>query len=361
MIPVQKIKLYDEAGEDLESLPGPIHLQETQKPQPITKTSVQGRSTSMNIKRLCGSLYHKDGNVVLVVADVGLRVHASVLEGNTGFFRDLFAAACPPRPEETFDGCPIIPVYDGMEGLTLFLGVMYGYTYVLSFPSGLFKLPTSGCRPILNISVNSDEFWTLLKIATKYAAFGIRRSCIKMLSQAGYAVTLKDYDSSTTRPGLSSGCLNALQETNVRVLLPVTYYFLCQQTDAFIEECELDNDALMRLYRGGCKLAKVWPEFVAKEIVKRAQDRETCCRPIFKQAFDSVSNLILDANLNGFVAPLLYLLRHQADMSFERGLCERCKEDFQDAMFEERERVWTSLPRVFGITNTWEELEVRVS
>ncbi|KIJ31699.1 hypothetical protein M422DRAFT_266599 [Sphaerobolus stellatus SS14] len=339
MIPVQKIKLYDEAGEDLESLPGPIRLQEAQKPQPTLKTSVQGRSTSMNIKRLGGNLYHKDGNVVLVVADVGLRVHASVLEGNTGFFRDLFAVACPPRPEETFDGCPIIPVYDGVEDLTLFLGVMYGYT------------------PILNISVNSDEFWTLLKIATKYAAFGIRRSCIKMLSQAGYAVTLKDYDSSTTRPGLSLRCLNALQETNVRVLLPVTYYFLCQQTDAFIEECELDNDALMRLYRGKCKLAKVWPEFVAKEIMKRAQDMETCCRPIFKQAFDSVSNLILDANITGFVAPLLYLLRHQADMSFERGLCERCKEDFQDAVSEERERIWNSLPRVFGLTNTWEELE----
>ncbi|KIJ44818.1 hypothetical protein M422DRAFT_251803 [Sphaerobolus stellatus SS14] len=264
MIPVQKMKLYDETGEVLESLPGPIRLQEIQKPQSTTKTSVQGPSMSINIKRFGGTLYHKDGNLVLVADDPSL------------------------QGPKTFDGCPVIPVYNSVEDLTLFLGVMYGYT------------------PILNISVNSDEFWTLLKFATKYVAFGIRRSCIKMISQAGYAVTFKDYDSNTTRPGLSSRSLNALQEAN--------------QTDAFTEQCRLENDALMRLYRGKSKLAKIWPEFVAKEIVKRAENRKACCRPIFKQAFDAVSHLMLDANITGFVAPLLYHLRHQADMSFGKGL-----------------------------------------
>lgn len=73
-------------------------------------------------------LWLDDGNIVLVVKDMGFRVHRGVLTGHSEVFRDMFAVPQPPHQatQKLIDGCAVVPIPDeDPEALAFVLTVIY--------------------------------------------------------------------------------------------------------------------------------------------------------------------------------------------------------------------------------------------
>lgn len=84
-------------------------------------------------------LWMDDGNVVLVVEDIGFRVHRGVLAGHSEVFRDMFSLPQPSEAyQERLDGCTVVRIpHENADAVAFVLNVIYhdeGVTkYVFGF------------------------------------------------------------------------------------------------------------------------------------------------------------------------------------------------------------------------------------
>jgi hypothetical protein len=69
-------------------------------------------------------LWFEDGNVILVAGDVAFKVHKGQLERHSEIFRDLFSLP-QPVDQPTFQGCPIVQLYDSPSDITFLLRALY--------------------------------------------------------------------------------------------------------------------------------------------------------------------------------------------------------------------------------------------
>ena len=77
-------------------------------------------------------IWFEDGNVILVAGGVAFRVHRGQLERHSEIFRDLFSL---PQPllQPTYQGFPVVQLYDSPSDIAFLLRALYDGLRVLSF------------------------------------------------------------------------------------------------------------------------------------------------------------------------------------------------------------------------------------
>ena len=104
----------------------PLSSQHTSSPTP--QLPFQSRSATTMAVPPDGvsqsDIWFEDGNVILVAGDVAFRVHRGQLERHSEIFRDLFSLP-QPVDQPTFQGSPIIQLYDSPSDITFLLRALY--------------------------------------------------------------------------------------------------------------------------------------------------------------------------------------------------------------------------------------------
>lgn len=69
-------------------------------------------------------IWFEDGNVILVAGGIAFKVHRGQLERHSEIFRDLFSLP-QPVDQPTFQGSPIVQLYDSPSDITFLLRALY--------------------------------------------------------------------------------------------------------------------------------------------------------------------------------------------------------------------------------------------
>jgi hypothetical protein len=150
-------------------------------------------------------LWFCDGSVILEAESTLFRVHKSQLSRRSIVFSDMFALAQPTThatfADETYEGCPVVKLYDSAEDVANLLLALYDGPFV---PCLLFfHIPVSVC---INTSTNCTcrKFGNndphdfaivagILRLSTKYVIDSLRSKAIAHLNIA-WPTTLKGWD-----------------------------------------------------------------------------------------------------------------------------------------------------------------------
>ena len=78
-------------------------------------------------------IWHDDGDILLVCAHHGFRVHLDILAAQSNVFRHMADIPQPCHEDhETYHGCPVIRLQDTLEDLKRFLEAIYELQSVYS-------------------------------------------------------------------------------------------------------------------------------------------------------------------------------------------------------------------------------------
>ena len=78
-------------------------------------------------------LWFDDGNLILKAETSLFRVYGGFLAARSSVFRDMLTFPPPEEGNATFDGCPIVTVYDAAADLTRFLKAIFDSRWVAFF------------------------------------------------------------------------------------------------------------------------------------------------------------------------------------------------------------------------------------
>ena len=70
-----------------------------------------------------GDVWFDDGNIVLVAGNTAFRVYRGLLAAQSTVFSDMFEASSPVGGE-TFEGCPVIRLFDSTQDLVHLLKIL---------------------------------------------------------------------------------------------------------------------------------------------------------------------------------------------------------------------------------------------
>ena len=77
-------------------------------------------------------LWFEDGNLVLKAENSLFRIYSGLLAARSSVFKDMLAFPPPVEGNETFEGCPIVTVYDSSKDMNFFLKAIFDSRCVLS-------------------------------------------------------------------------------------------------------------------------------------------------------------------------------------------------------------------------------------
>ncbi|GJE90723.1 hypothetical protein PsYK624_068670 [Phanerochaete sordida] len=117
----------------------------------------------VELSEQCPDLWFPDGTIVLRAGTVLFRVYKGILAKQSPFLAELFALPQPPHGE-TYEGCPVLEIYDAPEDARVFLLALHD-------PSVLRTVP-------------DDERLTvaLLRLSHKYQAHQLRATLLHALA-----------------------------------------------------------------------------------------------------------------------------------------------------------------------------------
>ncbi|KAI0045721.1 hypothetical protein FA95DRAFT_1560919 [Auriscalpium vulgare] len=195
-------------------------------------------------------LWFTDGSVVLQAESMLFRVHMSQLSRRSVIFHDMFSLPQPEvvtthatRAPETYDGCPLLLLYDTSDDLANLLIAIYDG-------------PTFGKNDYEDFAVVSG----ILRLSTKYVMDSLRSKALEHLSEA-WPATLPGWDAREDRarsyeyecPTDNSylypspiAVINLAREINAPALFISAFYDLSRYTYAQIFELSDDASARFR-------------------------------------------------------------------------------------------------------------------
>jgi len=110
-------------------------------------------------------LWFRDGSVILVCESIGFRVNESVLSMNFLAFKDMFSTGNSSPVGEMYEGCPVVRLTDNPTDMRNVVMMMYDR----GFGRGRRNFTLAEVRGIL-------------RIASKYQAFGLRNELVEYLT-----------------------------------------------------------------------------------------------------------------------------------------------------------------------------------
>ncbi|KIJ31697.1 hypothetical protein M422DRAFT_70824 [Sphaerobolus stellatus SS14] len=283
--------------------------------------------------------YHEDGNLVIVAGDVAFKVHRGLLTGRSNIFRDMFVVGSQLSCGETFDGCPVVRVSESEEYMAIFLKCLYGY---------MWPHPLHDEKP----------FRIALKCSHKYQVYTLRRQFLDKLSE-NYPTDLATFDEMNNVPqplGLNKAftrLLPVIFEVEALWLAPAGLYNLFLVEDK-LEIDQLPGNILLKFYRVSALLSTEFPKFIQNAVVREYR-YHACCNGKWSDMHSEIATDLLEPEIIACMSPLLLPLFLET-LPITKKLCQRCFTELEESIKEYRNDMWSKLPKLFDIGESWEEL-----
>ncbi|KAL4062036.1 hypothetical protein V8B97DRAFT_1107250 [Scleroderma yunnanense] len=306
--------------------------------------------------------WFKEGNVILVADEKCFRVHRDILSSYSHIFEDMFLCPQPSGAgsdtEESIDGCPVVRLPDAASHVQIALQAMYDRGYMNGFT---YPMPFS-------------VLTAFLRLGEKYE--------IKTLYNEAKARLAKCYPSSVTdltsakesmKNSLTGSdphhfrVINVAREVGLLSVLPAAMYLCllecppqtisdgyetsdghCSLSPANQSVCIAVQDSLASLRRqsfqwlGASQFARLQSH---RSTRNACSDKPEC----LSGAHTILTELFFRTSL---VDPL-------ADWreDWDEHFCDNCSVVARRQYGEARVALWASLPRIFGLGQSWTELE----
>lgn len=153
---------------------------------------------------------------------------------------------------------------------------------------------------------------------------------------------------------------------NMKVLLPSCLYTIMTEKGLNADLGRLSQPMLLSYHRGFAEFSAYVVDFHKETLLRRVSPPKGCNKAVCKEnwsAFrEKVGNLYLfEPGWVRYPNPLQYLRELSAQATSDDNFhtyCDRCK-SFLPLIFQGAQTsVWDSLPRVFGIADSWAELKM---
>ncbi|KAJ7292220.1 hypothetical protein C8J57DRAFT_1492710 [Mycena rebaudengoi] len=287
-----------------------------------------------------------DGNIVLNVENTIYRVYRGLLCSRSNVFMDTFSIPQPAGDSslQMFDGCPVVQLHDKAVDFTPFLKALH----------------QCQSAPISNF----EELSAILRLSDKYDVPALRDAMISILS-AMYPFSLDAWVKRTPPPGYQKRpfedfyILNLARRFDIRHILPGVMYEVSRYGMELIysgvPDVSVSVDIMDEVDRKKIILAvpglllaqrRIYGCLVRVYRVEDCVDRHDCDAERFQTLADILA--LDDQTMNLFDPDYVRNLRP--------ALCAACLEDVKTSCDFARYGLWATLPRVFDLAATWEEL-----
>lgn len=330
--------------------------QTTESPEPLAQRSAD--------------VWFTDDRTIIVKAESTLfRAYSGLLAHHSSVLRDMFLI---PQPDgtEKIDGCPVVPMFDTVDDVRLFLKILHDPTeYVCNSQRRSVSLISAMCRYHRALSKGEDII-VLLKMSHKYEAWLLHRQLLEYLTPM-FPRTLDSFIESESQTAQQHTPFDYRDfDFNVRIanlarvieahhLLPVALYRLCHTPPPTVQASELSTDNLIAVLVGRSHLAKRARHhsfiFLFQPMFYPKGFRPNCpwngCSPenlLPAGALSATMSKLLDDDC--WLDPFA-----KCDLSFPR--CSTCSTVIESDYKKEQSYSWDHLPEFFGLGATWDELE----
>ncbi|KAJ7622339.1 hypothetical protein FB45DRAFT_1006292 [Roridomyces roridus] len=162
-------------------------------------------------------LWFNDCGLVIRAGPLAFRVSGEILASKSPVFRDMLQFPQPVKAE-TFEGCPVVYLYDDPADTTLFLRAIFDSEFFEPYPS----------------ETDFDTIHGVLLLSGKYLVDYLRRRALGHLSSR-FPTELKEWlhpqpASWTLKPEQLIPVINLAREASALWILPAAFYSLCKAT-----------------------------------------------------------------------------------------------------------------------------------
>ncbi|KIJ54967.1 hypothetical protein M422DRAFT_42147 [Sphaerobolus stellatus SS14] len=308
------------------------------QPSPKRRKTGHGSAPVKDLYEARADLYYDDGNIIIAAEDAAFKVHRTILSQHSQVFKDMFVMDSAAEEGEIFDGCPVVRVSEKPRHMGFFLQAIYGV-----------------------IKMDDELEWEdaecLVIVARRYAADGILedlKSCLDRL----VPITLKEFDAKW-----ASGD-NAWVYYGTRYLemivadedLPHLTSCLCilYYIDLHEDGMWRPREIVPRYFRGLTLLSTEVPRFIFKVIAPKA-DGSACCQKAWQQILrEAQQDCLMTGKFLRQHHPLDFI-RDLPQRRAGRELCWECFIGFKDSAQRYREDLWSRLPQIFELGDSWEK------
>ncbi|TRM60550.1 hypothetical protein BD626DRAFT_571618 [Schizophyllum amplum] len=299
-------------------------------------------------------LWFDDGNIVLQAEDTQFRVHRSILAIHSNVFRGMLSLPQTACDEEKIDGCPVVFLPgDAAQDMTYLFMAIYYSDFFESAPAPTTFAIAAG----------------VLRAATKYDILMLRHRAVRHFDTV--------YPTELPPPTVdaAAGVLNSFgtfqpsrQEDGEALLLARTldlpwirpYAMYRVSTRGLIADQEtmqsaLDFQCVSIADRFACLQAQTKLLYATLNDVlsflRTSHTSHSC------QSADRCKQSRIEWMEESLQWDWIDPFMIEFEPRWEKGLCEECvcvaKADFEDG----RALVWAKLPLMFGVADSWDELE----
>jgi len=293
-------------------------------------------------------LWFDDGNLILKAESSLFRVYGRLLAARSSVFRDMLAFPPPAEGNETFEGCPIVTVYDVATDLTPFLKAIFDSSY--------FEPPPT---PTDLAAVES-----ILRMSLKYDVQYLTRRAISHLNSA-FPTTLAAWrtrEKTRTIPPVDNtpfATFLIAKEFGLDWILPSILYCISSHP---IEKT-LDH-ALF----GAEKITLQWADkrqcVIGRQklLLNQAQNALRMARTAYDRVDGCTGDTCATTRLHCAdvlgswdMAGFLDYFEDNACIYYDE-FCPACRTAFVNSCRSANQQMWDDLPVVFGLPR-WEDLE----
>ncbi|KAM5539634.1 hypothetical protein V8D89_006743 [Ganoderma adspersum] len=286
-----------------------------------------------------------DGNIILIAQQTGFRIFRGLLAAQSTVFADMFAAASS-QADETLDGCPVVHLTDSHLDVAHLLRIL---------------LPTSPlCYPTATSEVirSFDEVSAVVRLAHKYHIQSVQDQAVRALLEHPFSINCHIFSSPSKqqisiRGAQFIGAVNLSRLTDTPLILPFALYQCSRLGSTLLDGWKREDGTVEHLCMADLKRC------IDARVVLGKEESFVLHRHFAPVPLDKCEGLVpCAASLERLRCNTLDKERLQNSVFIDRSagirrvnsLCEGCKQVLQERNRVELQRIWDSLPQVFGIT-----------
>ncbi|KAI0365821.1 hypothetical protein BV20DRAFT_953482 [Pilatotrama ljubarskyi] len=291
--------------------------------------------------------WFEDGTVVLLAGRTRFRVYRGLLAAQSEVLRDILSSSSPSAGEE-FQGCPVVRLTDSPEDLRRLLRALLP----VFFPESHIDV------------LNFDQLSAVLRLAHKYRIADVLRQAIAALKGCFFPAW-EDYLKAEERDHVELPCYTKVEDVHAipaihlarlvgcPEILPYAFYRCCRLRGRIVDGWKREDGTIEHLCRedvarcldGLHRLAMAEMELTDDIVDVEAADG--CATP---RSCKSEKVALLHDMMPSFkVGSNLDVLGTWKLIIGNGPLCPICKDDMLERDIAERQKLWKSLPAIFGL------------
>lgn len=287
----------------------------------------------------------EDASLVLISEDnVAFAIHRSILRRHSGVLHEKFEIRAKVPESEMYKGLPFVQLDESAEVVKTFLQIVYDQ------------------KPIELI----EHAYKLLAFCDKYAFDCHVKKILPLLSKT-YPDTLEAWD----RPRDSDKIKEAINvaiaasRSGMKTLIPSCLYTIMSSSAYERDLQKLPQPLLLQFHHGSVHFSTYVIDFydntwTGRKTPPRGCHKKAKCRDAWVKLRDFVVESFLH-NTGYIRSPKpLEFLQKLSDMAMPNfasdSYCTKCQISLSDVIGDAQKEVWNSLPRIFKVADSWEEL-----